>query len=188
MREQETVTRLLHDLRGGRREAFHELLPQVYGELRRIARGYLRHERAGHTFHTTDLVHEAFLKLVDLNRIDWVDRAHFFAVASRAMRQVLVSHARRQQAAKRGGGAPVVTLTEVPGGEPFEQHLEDLLALDGALEQLQALNPRHVRVVECRFFAGLTVEETAAALDISPVTVTRDWRMARAWLKDYLGR
>ena len=181
----ETITRLLHDLKQGRRAAFDELLPQVYDELRRVAHFQLRNERADHTINTTALVHEAYLKLVDRRQMDWQSRAHFYAVAAMAMRQILVSYARRRKADKRGGGAVHVAFDEALGAFSDER-AEELLALDEALVRLEAINPRHVRIVECRFFGGLTVVETAEALGVSPITVKRGWGMARAWLKDAL--
>lgn len=181
----ETITRLLHDLKAGRRTAFDELLPQVYDELRRVAHFQLRNERADHTINTTALVHEAYLKLVDRREMDWQSRAHFYAVAAMAMRQILVSYARRRKADKRGGGAVHVAFDEVLGVFSDER-AEELIALDEALARLEAINPRHARIVECRFFGGLTVEETAEALGVSPITVKRGWGMARAWLNDAL--
>ena len=181
----ETITRLLHDLKGGRREAFDELLPQVYDELRRAAHLQLRGERSDHTLNTTALVHEAYLKLVDQNQADWQNRAHFYAVASKAMRQILVSYARRRNADKRGGGVAPLAFDEAFGVFSDERS-EELVALNEALVLLEKINPRYTRIVECRFFGGLTIEETAEALGVAPFTVTRDWRMARAWLKDAL--
>lgn len=180
-----TVTRLLHELGAGRSEAFDELLPEVIGMLRSIAHRQLRRERPSHTLNTTALVNEAYLKLVGNDRKDWENRTHFFAVASRAMRHVLVSYARARNAEKRGGGALHITLDE--NGPPLAgPQVEELITLDQALEQLEQINPRHVRIVECRFFAGLTVTETAEALGVARVTVVRDWRMARAWLRHAL--
>ena len=181
----ETVTQLLNDLKAGRREAYDELLPKVYDELHRIAHRQLWGERADHTVNTTALVHEAYLKLVDQRQVDWQNRAHFYAVAAQAMRQVLVSYARRRNAEKRGGGAAHARFEEV--WEVFsDERSEELVALDEALTRLEAINPRHARIVECRFFGGLTIKETAEALGVATVTVTRDWRMARAWLKEAL--
>ena len=181
------VTQLLSDLREGRREAFNALLPQVYDELRRVARNQLRGERREHTLNTTGLVHEAYAKLVDYRELDWQSRAHFYAVAAQAMRRVLVSYARQRNAEKRGGDAIQVTLNESFGLTTLGEHWADeVAALDAALQQLEAINPRYARIVECRFFANLSIKETAEALGVSPITVTRDWRMARAWLKDAL--
>jgi len=180
-----TVTRLLRELGAGRAEAFDELFPEVLGTLRAIAHRQLRRERPGHTLNTTALVNEAYLKLIGTDRKDWESRAHFFAVASRAMRHVLISYARARNAEKRGGGAVHITLDE--NSPPLAgPQIEELIALDQALQQLEQINPRHVRIVECRFFAGLTVTETAEALGVARVTVVRDWRMARAWLRHAL--
>jgi RNA polymerase sigma factor (TIGR02999 family) len=161
--------------------ALDRILPRVYDELKRIARSRLRHERPEHTLTPTDLVHEAFLKLLPAGQVDWKDRAHFFAIASRAMRNVLVDHAERRSALKRGSGGSGVTLDE-DGTAAHESPLDDLIAVSDALEKLERLDPRQARVVECRFFGGLSIEETAAALDIAPATVSRDWTFARAWL------
>ena len=182
-----TVTRLLHDLKEGRRGAFNELLPQVYDVLHRIAHRQLMSERSDHTINTTALVHEAYLKLVEQQHKDWQNRAHFYAVAAKAMRQVLVNYARHRSAQKRGGGAAHIQLDEAFGSFS-DQRSEELLALDEALVRLEKINERHARIVECRFFGGLNIEETAEALDVSPITVSRDWRMARAWLKDALNQ
>lgn len=174
------VTTLLDAHARGEAAALEELLPRVYDELHRIARGRLRREAPGHTLSPTDVVHEAFLELVPLERLRFAHRSHFFAVASRAMRNVLVDHAVRRKAAKRGGGAAAVTLDDsLPtGGLP----VDDLVALGRALERLERLDERQARVVECRFFGGLSLDETAEALGISPATVSRDWTFARAWL------
>ncbi len=179
------VTQLLHDLRSGQRDAFDALLPHVLDALRAIAHRQLKNERSDHTLNTTALVHEAYLKLVGRREMDWESRAHFFAVAARAMRRVLISYARQRNAEKRGGGAIRVTLVTHLG--PLTEGQEDeLVALDEGLQRLEQINPRHARIVECRFFAGLTIEETAECLGVSPITVTRDWRMARAWLRHEL--
>lgn len=160
------------------------LLPHVYAELRRMAHRELAGEKAGHTLQTTALVHEAYLKLVDDTRVTSRGRSYFFAAASRAMRQVLVDHARRHGAAKRGGGAVPETLEDHHlKVSAFAAHLIDL---DRALDTLAERSARQARVVECRYFGGLTVQETAEALDVSPRTVKYDWSMARAWLYDRL--
>ncbi|MEO7271055.1 MAG: sigma-70 family RNA polymerase sigma factor [Vicinamibacterales bacterium] len=174
------VTRLLGELSAGRTEAFHELLPLVHSELRRRAASYLRRERPNHTLQPTALVNEAFLKLVEQRDVRWQNRVHFFAVASQAMRRILVDHARTHQRVKRGGNATQVALDDAMIAT--ESRSIDLLALDEALERLAALDERQARVVEMRFFGGLTVEETAAVLDISPATIKREWSMAKAWL------
>lgn len=184
MRHQQDVTQLLEAHARGDRGALDALLPRIYDELRRIARLRMRGERAGHTLDTTDLVHEAYLKLVRIDHMNWQNRAHFFAVASQAMRNILIDYAVRRKAQKRGGDRDRVTL----GAEHLgtEAHLEDLVALDQALERLAAIDARQARVVECRFFGGLTIEETAEALGISSATVSRDWAVARAWLNHAL--
>lgn len=184
--DESAITELLEDLANGRDGAFEDLLPKVLSALRGIAHRQLEGERGGHTLNTTALVHEAYLKLVADEKKTWNNRAHFFAVAARAMRQVLISYARARNAAKRGGGAVHITLDEhrTPLGDT---EVDELVAINEALEQLEQLNPRHVRVVECRFFAGLTVDETAEALGLGRATVIRDWRTARAWLRHTLG-
>jgi RNA polymerase sigma factor (TIGR02999 family) len=178
--ERGRVTALLRELSAGDQQALDALLPLVYEGLRGIAHRQLRGERSGHTLNTTALVNEAYLKMVDLQRISFRDRAHFFGVAAGTMRRLLVDYAVRRNAAKRGGGKAPVTLEEV--ALDGEVSLEDVLTIEKALLRLENLEPRHGRVVECRFFAGLTVEETAAALDISTATVKRDWALARAFL------
>lgn len=183
------LTLLLRASSGGDRAALDRLLPLVYDELRRVAKARMRSERAGHTLQTTALVHEAYLDLARLNRIDYKNRAHFFALAARAMRNVLADYAVRRGAAKRGGGDQPVPLDEAPlvelaGPGPSV----DLLALRQALDRLEALEPRHVRVVECRLLAGLSIEETAEALGVSAATVSRDQALARAWLNRELAR
>src|SRR5690606_10166993 len=145
-----------------------------------MARARLRRERPDHTLAPTDLVHDAYLQLIPSTGIDWQNRAHFFAIASRAMRNVLVDHAVRRSAAKRGGGQQALALDESSGAT--ETPLDDLIALGDALARLEQLDPRQARVVECRFFGGLSLDETAEALAISPATVSRDWTFARAWL------
>jgi RNA polymerase sigma factor (TIGR02999 family) len=174
------VTRLLLAWSRGDRGALDALVPHVYAELRRQADRYLRRQRAGHTLQATALVHEAFLRLVDQTSVSFRDRAHFFAVASRAMRQILVDHARRRLADKRGGPATRLVLED--GIASVQPRGVDLMALDDALRRLEALDPAQARLVELRFFGGLTVEETASVLDCSPATVKRAWSSARAWL------
>ena len=174
------VTQWLLQWSGGDQAALDQLMPAVYTELHRVAVSYLRREQAGHTLQPTALVHEAYLRLVDESRVDWHSRAHFFGVAARLMRQILVDHARRRHAAKRGGGAFKVTLEDARAN--YEPPDLDLLALDHALNELAALDPQQSRVVELRFFGGLTLEETAEALGVSSKTVARDWEFARAWL------
>lgn len=173
------VTRLITDWRRGDESALARLIPIVYDELHRVASARLRDESAAHTLQTTALVHEAYLRLVDLDRMTLNDRTHFFAMAARLMREILVDHARRKNAQKRGGGVTIVSLEDV--GVQADQ-MVDVLALDEALIALAALDPRLCRVVELRYFAGLSIAETADALDVSSVTVERDWRIAKAWL------
>jgi RNA polymerase sigma factor (TIGR02999 family) len=178
------ITRLLDDLTLGKEHAFDDLLPLVYRELRQRAASNLRRERQNHTLQPTALVHEAFMKLVDQRNVRWQNRAHFFGVAAQAMRRILVDHARTHGRVKRGGAGPLVTLDEamIAG----ESRSIDLLALDQALERLAALDERQARVVELRFFGGLSVEETAEVLQISPATIKREWSMAKAWLHSQL--
>jgi RNA polymerase sigma factor (TIGR02999 family) len=186
MATQSRATELLLSLRDGNQGALDELVPLVYDELRAIARRKLRHERRGHTLNSAALVHEAYLKLVQLDRMEWQSRAHFLGIAARVMRNILVNHALRRKRVKRGGGAPLVPLEEASHLPVPEA--ERILALDSALEKLAAMNPRHARVVECRFFGGMTIEETAAALAVSGATVERDWALLRVWLGRELGR
>jgi RNA polymerase sigma factor (TIGR02999 family) len=164
----------------GDREALDRLVPLVYGELRRLAQSYMRRERAGHTLQTTALIHEAFLRLIDAGQVRLESRTHFFAVASRLMRQILVDFARSRGYQKRGGGAEQVSLDEaLVIGQPPD---EDLVALDEALAALAEVDERKARVVELRFFGGLTEAEMAETLKVSPETVRRDWRLAKSWL------
>jgi len=176
----EDVTVVLEQMRNGDKNAADKLLPLVYDEFRALARHYLAQERANHTLQPTALVHEAYMKLVDQTRVDWQGRSHFFAVAAQAMRRILVDHARSRQRDKRGGGRARVILDEAVALSP--QKDEDVLALDEALERLAALDPRQAKVVELRFFGGLSVEEVAEALGVSKRTVEGDWTFARAWL------
>ena len=180
------ITRLLQAHAAGNPGALEQLLPLVYDELRVIARGRLRREHAGHTLAPTELVHEAFMKLMP-GRVAWNDRTHFYAIASRAMRNVLIDHAMRRGAAKRGGGAAAITLPDSAAAAGSDQEsVEELIALGEALARLEQLDARQARVVECRFFGGLSIDETAEALGISPATVSRDWTFARAWLHNEL--
>jgi len=179
------VTQLLADWSSGDQAALDALMPLVYDELRRLARNYMRRERPGHTLATTGLVHEAYLRLVDQN-VNWQNRAHFFGVAAQMMRRVLIDHAKSNQRAKRGGGAVKISLeepillSEAPG--------MDLVALDEALTRLEKMDPQRGRIVELRFFAGLSNEEAAEVLAVSPATVQRQWAGARAWLYHELSR
>ena len=174
------VTRLLSAIAGGDRDAWNALFPLVYDRLRDIAHRQLRAEREGHSFATTDLVHEAYFGLVGIERVSWLDRAHFMAVAARAMRRVLIDHARARATLKRGQQPGQAALD--PDALPAHASDEQVLALEDALRALEERNERYGRIVECRFFAGMNVEETAAALGVSPATVKRDWSVARAWL------
>lgn len=174
-----SVTELLHAWGRGRTSALEQLIPLVYGELRRMAHRYLVRERQG-TLQTAALVNEAYLRLVDINRIRWQDRAHFFAISARIMRRILVDHARARRSKKRGCGADRMTLdaSRVADGS----WRPDLVTLDDALHMLAAVDERQSRIVELRFFGGLSVKETAEVLKISPGTVLRDWRLAKGWL------
>lgn len=176
----EDVTRALTELAQGDAHALDRLFPLVYDQLRDMARLALRHERRDHTLSATALVHEAYLKLVRLDRIDWRGRAHFFGVCAPLMRRILISHARARNADKRGGGAEQTTLDDALVAA--EARPAELVALDEALTRLEAMSPRQARVVECRYFAGMDIEETAVALGVSPATVKREWTVARAWL------
>ena len=175
------ITTLLIASRNGNRQALDDLVPLIYQHLCALARGRVRHERPDHTLETAALVHEAYLKLVQIQHVQWRDRAHFFAMASRIMRRILVDYAERRGALKRQGDQARVELTEdlVPDGAPSP---ERLLAIEEALSGLESISPRGCRILECRYFGGLTVEETAAALGISPATIKRDLRFAHAWL------
>jgi RNA polymerase sigma-70 factor, ECF subfamily len=183
---QHDVTRLLRAWGAGDESALKHLMPLVYRELHRLAGRYMAAEQPGQTLQTTALVHEVYLRLVDVRNVDWQDRAHFYALCARLMRRILIDFARSRTYQKRGGGATHVELDEaltvsaVAGSE--------LLAVDDALQRLSAVDPRKSQVVELRFFGGLTVEETAAALKVSPETVMRDWRLAKAWLTRELDR
>lgn len=181
MSEPGDVTQMLLDWSGGDSEALGRLMPLIFEQLRRQAGAYLRRERQGHTLQPTALVNEVYLKMVDQERIQWQDRAHFYAVAARFMRRILVDHARAVRAEKRGSGVEHVTFDEER--DMLEgQSTVDVLALDSALDGLAKLDERQAKVVELRFFGGLSVEETASVLDVARATVNRDWRNARAWL------
>ena len=182
------VTRLLQQWSNGQPQALDRLLPQIHSELRKLAASYLRRERPDHTLQPTALVNEAFLKLVDQRAVKWQNRAHFFGIAAQAMRRILVDHARGHAAGKRGGALRKVPLDDAfmighgSGGGV------DLLALDEALTRLAAIDPQQSRIVELRFFGGLTMEEAAQVMHISPATIGREWRIAKAWLAAELGR
>jgi len=177
------VTAILRRAREDGESALNELLPLLQDELRRIAAAHMRRERADHTLQPTALVHEAFLRMADQEAADWQDRAHFLAVAALAMRQVLVDHARRRGAGKRGGGRARVTMTVEPAGEDTSDGQVDLLDLDEKLETLRGLYERPARVVELRFFGGLSFEEAGHVLGLSPRTVQADWHFASSWLR-----
>ena len=184
--ESRSATQVLMELSAGDRSAARRLMPVVYDRLRAMAGAYVRSQRPDHTLDPTALVHEAFLKLVDQSRVGGDDRAHFFAVAARAMRLVLADHARRKGAAKRGGhDQERVTLAGAAADTSGEAL--DLIALDDALTKLTALNERHAQMVELRFFSGMSVDETATAMGVSKSTVESDWRLVRAWLSRELG-
>ena len=174
------VTRLLVAWSKGDRDALEDLIPVVYAELRRIAARHFRHERPGHTLQPTVLVHEAYLKMVDQDHARWQNRAQFFGVAAQLMRRILVDHARTHAAAKRGGGMTPITLVDVADASPPRG--VDVIALDEALTRLTGLYPEQGRLVELRYFGGLTIEETGEAMGTSPATVKRQWTVARAWL------
>jgi RNA polymerase sigma-70 factor (ECF subfamily) len=174
------ITELLGDWRGGRQEAFDQLFTLVYDELRMLASGYMRRERSDHTLQTTALVNEAYLKLVGQKSYKIENRLHFFAVAARVMRQILIDYARARGSSWRGGGATKLSLDEV--AILSEERAVELIALDEALKEMAQIDARQSQIVELRFFGGLTLAETARFLNVSPDTVTRDWNMAKAWL------
>lgn len=192
------LTIILKEASGGDREAMGRIVSLVYSELRAIARRQHAGEQAGHSLNTTGIVHEAYLKLVKLDRISWQNREQFFAIAARSVRQILVDHARKRKAVKRGGDLPVLSLDNtLDNSEPeylnlaatlADGQVDELLELDLALQGLEAMNERHARIVECRFFTGLTIEETAEAVGVSPATVKREWILARAWLNRELSQ
>jgi len=176
----QNITQLLEKWGNGNKEVLDELLPIVYDELRRQAARYLRRERVGHTLQTTALIHEAYIRLVDQRNVRWQNRAHFFGIASQLMRRILVDHARTKKRVKRGGSDVRVSLAEAIVTTKAKDL--DVLALDEALDKLATIDNQQARIVELRFFSGLTVEETSEVLSISPATVKRDWSMAKAWL------
>ena len=180
------VTALLGDWSRGNRTALDQLLPLVYAELRRVAARQLRHERADHTLQPTALVHEAYIRLVDQRQVDWQNRAHFFGVSAQVMRRILVDHARRHGASKRGDGVPSVSIDEAREVAAPSNEIP-ILALDHALDRLEQVDAELAKIVELRAFGGLTIEETAHVLSVSPSTAKRDWRAAKAWLTRELG-
>ncbi len=181
------ITRMLHEWSDGRREALEDLMPLVYNELRRQASRYLRRKRIGHTLQTTALIHEAYLKLIEQRDVNWQNRAHFFGIAAQAMRRILVDYAKTRHREKRGGAGENLPLDEARF-IAFKEKSIDLIALDEALTQLAKFDDQQARVVELRYFSGLSIEETAEVLKISPATVKRDWTIAKAWLKREIGK
>ena len=186
MTPQHDVTRLLTEWRHGNPDALNEMAPLIYEELRRLARSYLRRERPGHTLQSTALVHEAYLRMVDQQNVSLQNRSHFYGVAAQMIRRILVDHARARRTHKRGDGVIPLALDEARSAHAGSDL--DLAALDDALAALAQIDPRQSRIVELRFFAGLSLEETAEVMGVSPATIKRDWTVARAWLKRELTR
>jgi RNA polymerase sigma-70 factor, ECF subfamily len=182
MSEPNKVDRLLDLANTGDAAALRQVLGELHDRLRWIARGQMAREDTGHTLETDGLVHEAYLRLAGLERINWRDRQHVLSMAARTMRRVLIDYAEQRRTQKRGDGAVALPLEEASAVAAIDPHSDDLHALDAALTRLERLNPRQHQVVECRFFGGLSIEETAVVLDLSPATVKRDWMVARAWL------
>jgi RNA polymerase sigma factor (TIGR02999 family) len=178
--DSDQITRLLIAWRNGEEQALDDLMPLVHRELKRIARNFMRRQRVGHTLQTTALVNEAFVRLVDSDKVNWQDRSHFFAISAQLMRRVLVDAARRKNSEKRGGDRVQVTLAD--DVKSIEQDQADVVALDEALGRLAQLNQRHAHIVELRYFGGLSEDEIAETLNVSSRTVRRDWNLARAWL------
>ena len=181
-----SVTELLHDWRDGDRAALDSLMPLVYRQLHLMAEQHLRKEREGHTLEPAALVHEAYVRLIDQQRVNWNDRMHFFAVSAQLMRRILVDHSRRRQAEKRGAGAATISIE--PGMDFVDTRSVSIVEIDDALTSLAAIDPKQSELVELRFFGGLSIEETAEVLSISPTSVKREWRLARAWLLRELER
>lgn len=173
---------MLREWKDGKREVINDLMPLVYDQLHRQAKRYLRRERPGHTLQTTALIHEAYIKLVDQRNVEWESRTHFFAIASQAMRRILVDYARAQKRKKRGGDDKPISLEETIQIAGKDEKIVDLIALDEALTRLAQIDERQARVVELRYFADLSLEETAATLNISRATAAADWSMAKSWL------
>lgn len=186
MREQgiESVTQLLLELSDGNRETVDQLLPHIYDELRRLAASYMRRERPDHTLQPTALAHEAYLRLVDQTRANWRNRAHFFGVAAQIMRRLLVDYARKHNAEKRGADFQKLSLDE--NIDKAVERGQEIVALDRALEELAAIDEQKARIVELRYFGGLTIEETAEVMGVTPITIKRHWRMAKAWLQSQM--
>lgn len=181
------LTQLLVQYGRGEKAALERLLPAVYSELRKLAQSYLRRENPGHTLQATALVHEAYFKLIDQRDVQWQNRAHFFGVAAQVMRRILIDHARAKHAGKRGGTQAKLSFDEALHWADDDENSQNLLALEDALNKLTELDPRQGKVVELRYFGGLSIEETAEVLQTSPATVKRDWTMAKAWLYRELG-
>lgn len=179
------LTQLLVDCRNGDKEALDRLVPAVYEELRRLASNYMKRERRDHTLQTSALINEAYVRLID-HPVSWQNRAHFFGIAARLMRQILVDHARARQSSKRGGSVEKLALSDAP--QSGQDLASDVIALNDALTDLAAIDPQQSRIVELRFFGGLTIEETAEALGLSHTTVEKDWSMARAWLRKEMSK
>ncbi|MBL8186802.1 MAG: sigma-70 family RNA polymerase sigma factor [Acidobacteria bacterium] len=182
----EEITQLLLAWGGGDETALERLMPLVHAELKRLAKRYMNRQRTGHTLQTTALVNEAYLRLIDSSRVQWQNRAHFFAISAQLMRRILVDAARAKQNLKRGGGAQMIALDEAP--EVFSEQAAELIALDDALKALASFSPRLSQVVELRYFGGLSEEETAEVLKTSTRTIRRDWKLARTWLYRELSR
>ena len=180
MLQKAETTRILRDLSGGNRNALDQLMPIVYRELRRLASHYLRNERPDHTLQATALVHEAFLRLIDQTSVHWQDRAHFIGISAHLMREILINHAIAHKRLKRGGGQYKVSIDQAIAWQ--NEADVDLIVLNDALNELAGIDPRQSEIVELRFFGGLSVEETAEALNLSTATVKREWRLAKAWL------
>jgi RNA polymerase sigma factor (TIGR02999 family) len=180
------VTALLKAWGSGDSHALEQLMPHVYAELRRMSRKYMKEEKPGHTLQATALVHDVYLKLVDIDSVEWKDRAHFFGVCAQMMRRILVDSARARRSAKRGGPAPPINLADAPQIGVSQDR--ELLALDDAMNALAEMDPRKVKVIELRYFGGLSVEETAEVVKISPQSVMRDWKLAKAWLQREMAR
>ena len=178
--ETQGVTELLIKLSDGKRDAVDQLLPLIYDELKRIAASYLRRERSDHTLQPTALVNEAYMKMVDITQVSWQNKAHFIGVAANQMRRILVDHARQHNAQKRGGEFHILTLNEEI--DKADEQSAELIALDDALTELAKMDPVKAKIVELRYFGGLTTEETAEVLDVSPITIKRHWKLTKAWL------
>lgn len=182
------ITELLVRYTAGEKGALENLLPAVYSELRKLAQSYMRREKSNHTLQATSLVHEAYFRLINQNGVEWKNRGHFFGIAAQVMRRILVDHARAKHAEKRGGGETKVNFDEAFHWVAQDDRSEEILLVDSLLEKLNELDERQAKIVELRFFSGLSVEETAEALEISPATVKREWAVAKAWLYRELGR